>query len=111
MSAAEPVRVARTESFFRDVNERIAEAAKQLGVDSAEFVCECADPECNERFPAQLEEYDEVRADGRRFLVAPGHDEPEYERLVEVNGNHQVVKKDQDARVAAEVSRLNPRPN
>lgn|ERR671922_2697232 len=110
MAAAEPIRVARTESLFRDVNERIAEAAKKLGSDYAEFVCECADAECSDRFSAQLEEYDEVRADGRRFLVAQGHEEPEFERVVDRRTGHGIVRKDKDARVAAEVSRLNPRP-
>jgi phosphoribosylaminoimidazole-succinocarboxamide synthase len=111
MAATDSVRVARTESFFRDVNERISEAARKLGADYAEFVCECADAECSERFTAQLEEYDEVRADGRRFLVAPGHEEPQYERVVERNEDHGVVRKDTDASVAAEVLRLNPRPS
>jgi hypothetical protein len=41
--------MAKTESLFRDVNERIATAAGQFGSDDAEFVCECADPTCVER--------------------------------------------------------------
>jgi hypothetical protein len=82
MAATEPVRIARTESLFHEVNERIAEAAGDLGSDYAEFVCECADPACGERFSALLEEYEEVRADGRRFLVAPGHETPTFEQVV-----------------------------
>jgi hypothetical protein len=109
MRSTEPLRVARTESLFRDVNERIAEAAKDLGVSYAEFVCECADPACDERFAAHLEEYEAVRADGRRFLVAPGHEEPSKERVVEVEPEHRVVQKDEEDRVEREVRRLDPR--
>jgi hypothetical protein len=109
MAAVEPMRVARTESLFRDVNERIAETAKRLGAEYAEFVCECADPECGERFQALLEEYEEVRSSGACFLVAPGHEEPKYERTVERSQHHRVVEKDKDPRVEREVSNLDPR--
>jgi hypothetical protein len=109
MRSTEPLRIARTESLFRDVNERIAEAAKELGTSYAEFVCECADPACDERFAAHLEEYETVRSDGRRFLVAPGHDEPAIERVVEVEPDHRVVQKDEDDRVEREVTKLDPR--
>ena len=109
MRSIEPLRVARTESLFRDVNERIAEAAQDLGTSYAEFVCECADPACDERFAAHLEEYETVRADGRRFLVAPGHEEPRFERVVEFEPEHRIVQKDEDDRVEREVEKLDPR--
>jgi hypothetical protein len=109
MRSPEPLRAARTESLFRDVNERIAEAAKGLHTSYAEFVCECADPTCDERFSAQLEEYETVRADGRRFLIVPGHEEPSIERVVDVEGEHRVVQKDEDDRVEREVLELDPR--
>ena len=110
MRSTEPIRVARTESLFRDVNERIAEAVKKLsGSSYAEFVCECADPACGERFAAHLEEYEAVRADSRRFLVAPGHEEPRYERVVEDVNEHRVVQKDKDEKVEREAIALDPR--
>jgi hypothetical protein len=108
MAATEPQRIARTESLFRDVNERIAEAAEDLGSDYAEFVCECADPGCGERFSAHLEEYEEVRADGRRFLLAAGHEQPTFERVVDEEDDHRVVQKDKDERLAREVVKLDP---
>jgi hypothetical protein len=109
MRSTEQLRAARTESLFRDVNERIAEAAEGLHTSYAEFVCECADPTCDERFAAHLEEYEAVRADGRRFLVAPGHEVPDIERVVEVEPEHRVVQKDEDDRIEREVRRLDPR--
>jgi hypothetical protein len=107
--AVEPLRVARTESLFRDVNERIAETAKEIGSDRAVFVCECADPGCDDRFETSLEEYEGVRADGTRFLVSIGHEEPKYEEVVSRNTKYGVVSKDVDDRVKRAVSDLDPR--
>ena len=76
-------RIARTESLFRDVNERIAESARRFDSDHAEFVCECADQACTERVQATLDEYERVREDGTRFLVRPGHEDTRVERVVE----------------------------
>lgn len=107
--ATEINRIARTESLFRDVNERIAEVADRLGSDDAEFVCECADAGCGERVEVPLHEYEQVREDGARFLVAPGHEKPAYEQVVERNGNHQVIAKNKDPRLAEAARELDPR--
>lgn len=102
-------RIARTESLFRDVNERIAEVAGRLGSHDAEFVCECADTGCGERIPVALHEYEQVRADGARFLVAPGHEEPVYERVLMQAPEHQVIAKNKDPRLADAARELDPR--
>lgn len=107
--ATEINRIARTESLFRDVNERIAETAENLGSEDAVFVCECADAACDERLPAQLDEYQQVRADGVRFLVAPGHEEAEYERVLHRNHEYQVVEKSKDRQLGSAVKELDPR--
>ena len=74
-------RIARTESLFRGVNERIATSARRFGGDDASFVCECDDPQCTDRVRVTLAEYEEVRADGASFLVAPGHENSEVEEV------------------------------
>jgi hypothetical protein len=107
--AADPLSVARTESLFRDVNERIAETARRLNAEEAMFVCECADSECGERFEAELADYERVRADGTRFLVAPGHEEPNYEEVIRRRSEYRVVSKDVDDRVKRTVCDLDPR--
>ena len=56
-------RMARTESAFREVNEAIAETAERFEAEEADFVCECADPECAHRMTAALEDYEEVRSE------------------------------------------------
>jgi hypothetical protein len=102
------VKRARTEALFRDVNERIAESAHRFDADSTQFVCECADPNCTHRVEATLDEYEDVRADGATFLLAPGHAQNDIERVVKDRGHFHVVEKVQ-ATVRATVQRLNPR--
>ena len=102
------VKRARTEALFRDVNERIAESAQRFEADSTQFVCECADPNCTHRLEATLDEYEDVRADGATFLLAPGHAHNDIERVLEDRGRFHVVEKVQKT-VRATVQRLNPR--
>jgi hypothetical protein len=99
---------ARTEALFRDVNERIAESAEGFAADHADFVCECGEQACTERVPATLDEYERVRADGRRFLIRPGHENDRIERVVERRPRFAVVEKFH-GRVVAIVRKLDPR--
>jgi hypothetical protein len=85
--------MARTESAFREVNEAIATTAARFDADETDFVCECADPRCAHRLTAELDDYDEVRSEPTRFLLAPGHDLPEIERVVERTDGYHVVEK------------------
>jgi hypothetical protein len=101
-------RLAKNESFFRQVNERINDVADSFQGDHAyEFFCECADPECTERITLTSEDYEWVRAKPTRFVLARGHTAPEIEHVVEREGDHVVVEKlGVAARIAA---KLNPR--
>ena len=101
-------RMARTESAFREVNEAIAETAARFEADEADFICECADPQCAHRVSADLEQYEEVRSDGTHFLLAPDHHEPNVERIVERTGELEVVEKVAPL-MRRIVRRLNPR--
>jgi hypothetical protein len=108
LSEDEQVRRATTESLFRDVNERIAESAQRFDAETTEFVCECADAECAERVEASLDEYEEVRSNGATFLLAPGHEEEDIERVVARHSRFEIVEKIQST-VRATVRRLKPR--
>jgi hypothetical protein len=103
-----PDRVANTESLFRDVNERIAESAQRFDDREAAFVCECADSTCTEPVSASLEKYEQVRTDGTHFLLVPGHEDEQVERVIERKRRYQIVEKFHRA-VAARVRRLDPR--
>jgi hypothetical protein len=102
------IKRARTESLFRDVNERIAESAQRFDADRTDFVCECSDPNCTHRLEASLDEYEDVRADGATFMTTPGHEDADIERVVSLSRRFQVVEKMQRT-VRETVKRLNPR--
>lgn len=93
MTSEEETRIARTESAFRHVNERIAETAENFSSGDAEFICECADADCRERIEAPLEEYEEVRSASTTFLVAEGHEIPAYEHVRQRRRGYLIVEK------------------
>jgi hypothetical protein len=104
---SEELRIAKTQSRFRDVNERIAESADDVGLQQAALVCECADPECGHPIEASLHDYERARSDGALFVVAPEHHVPEHEEVVESRPGYRIVEKLRAAGAAAR--RLNPR--
>ena len=83
----EQARGARTQSLFRDVNERVKEINHMFGevVPLSEWICECCDGTCTERMELMSTEYEAVRSNPRRFAVLPSdqHFNPRIERLVE----------------------------
>jgi hypothetical protein len=105
--AARGQRLGAKEALFREVNERIVEVAEQLlepGDESQpiEFVCECGNASCGEQIELSVEEYERVRAQPARFAVAPGHELPEIERIVERHSRYVVIEKhDPDAEEVA----------
>lgn len=79
---------------FREVNERIAElSAEWQETEMSLFVCECSNPACAEPLQITPAEYEQVRADGARFVVVTGHQLPEVEDVVAGNGRFLVVEK------------------
>ena len=103
----EELRIAKTEASFRDVNERIVETAERIGASEAEVVCECADPDCGERIAAPLEDYEETRADGAHFLVSPGHELNDHERVLKTRPGFRIIAK--LSGLGAVARRLSPR--
>jgi hypothetical protein len=87
------------ETLFREVNERIEELSIGLAGDSEPdeflggFVCECGSDSCVELLNVTHSEYEAVRGDPRRFLIVPGHEDLEAERVVERYERYWVVQK------------------
>jgi hypothetical protein len=101
-------RIGRTESVFREVNERIAETAARFDASETAFICECADPNCTDRVDATLDEYEHARQQGTTFLLVPGHEDERVEAVVERGEDHAVVEKRHPAVVPVALA-LNPR--
>lgn len=109
MTKAQEQRLAENEAFFRGLNENIRGAVDRYGSDghAYSFVCECSDPGCVERVTLSTREYELVRADGTRFVLAPGHQATAIETVVAEQGDHVIVEK---SGLAADVAlALDPR--
>jgi hypothetical protein len=96
-------RRARNEALFREVNERVEEVSNQLSGFADEestttgFVCECSTERCIELVEITPAVYEAVRRDPRRFLVLPGHEDLNVDRVVEKHPGFFVVEKFGDA--------------
>jgi hypothetical protein len=67
----------RKRVLFREVNERIRDVSRRIGfaAGSYEVFCECERADCMLRVEVTGEAFDEIVADGRRYLVATEHEE------------------------------------
>jgi hypothetical protein len=57
------------------------------------FACECDDPSCARPVQLTLPEYERAVAAPDRFMVLPGHEDPEVERIVEEHAGYLIVSK------------------
>jgi hypothetical protein len=101
-------RIAKNEVLFREVNERIEEAAQRASFEGPTvFVCECGSEECAEPLELTLAEYEAVRSQPTQFAVLPGHEMDRIERVVERSNHFVLVEKlNRPAEIA---SQNNPR--
>ncbi len=91
-------RVAKNQSLFREINERMEPSnAAHHWVDPPfpDWVCECARTDCSVAVRLTIAEYESVRSDPARFLIAPSDDHlvPGVEQVVERNERYWVVEK------------------
>jgi hypothetical protein len=89
LSATATRRVATNQATLRRLNEGVD---SEGGSGVIAFRCECGQLGCNRLVPLSRAEYEAVRADARRFVIAPGHLVSELEREVERHGEHAVVE-------------------
>ena len=88
-------RLAKNEALFRDLNERIEQAAGRDtgGSDRFGFVCECSNEDCFELAHMTIYEYERLRGNPLRFVVITGHELPDIEEVVERQPDYLFVKK------------------
>lgn len=86
---------ARNEDIFRELNEHLEAASSGDGGSVKGFVCECSDISCSALLAVPLEDYERVRQDSKRFIVAPGdeHVDPTIEHVVERCSTYWIVEK------------------
>jgi hypothetical protein len=86
--------MARNEALFREVNERIEDVQSGFAAPGrTEFLCECGADDCTQPISLTLAEYERIRQDPKHFVVVPGHDVVDVERVVEQTDRYAVVEK------------------
>ena len=86
----------RNEKLFRTVNNKLRELNVEFegfADETALFVCECSRLECIEQLTVAVAVFDAVCARPGQFVLVPGHELPEIDRVVERNGPYLVVQK------------------
>ena len=84
-------RLAQNEVRFREINEAAQPQRESQG--EGRFVCECADRSCMTWIEVSLDEYEAVRRHPRRFIVAPTHEVPDIETIIDRKPGHFVIEK------------------
>jgi hypothetical protein len=89
-------RLAENEVRFRAINDRVERDLEQVVEDPDEllpFVCECALRTCNATLDLSRAEYERVREQPILFAVAPGHQVPDVEDVIERHERYFVIRK------------------
>jgi len=89
-------RIARNEARFRELNSELERGLASLQRDPEEraaFVCECGRADCSQMVKLPLDEYQRVHVDDEHFVVLPGHEIGDVERVVEEHDDWVVVEK------------------
>ena len=83
------------ETRSRQTNEWIEEANDQLGAGRPmdEYRCECSDGLCAAVISLTRVEYEAVRTNGLRFIIASDHENPELDRLITEHDRYSIVAK------------------
>lgn len=107
MTATDEEKRAENEAAFRQANEAIRAAERELDppLDRVPYLCECDDTRCREPIRLTAAEYEGVRRDGATFVIARGH--PSEGETVEEHDGYLVVRKQDDGGQVARA--LDPR--
>ena len=98
-------RIAKNEVVFRAANREIEHADQESGGGAdqvIEVLCECGRPGCGGVISLTVADYDGVHSQEDRFVVLPGHESTELERVVEERSGYVVVDKFGEAEEIAE---------
>lgn len=95
MSDERARRVGLNEAIFRQVNEQIRSLNNEFGMQESTMtvICECGDADCTDRLELTVATYERVRSDSLLYVVAPGHEIPDVERVVDHVEGYDIVQK------------------
>jgi hypothetical protein len=76
----------RTQSFFREINDHVAELSHEREASPPRFLCECLRIQCGATIVLSLEEYARVRSEQTCFIVLAGHEDAATQQVVARRG-------------------------
>ncbi len=85
-------RLARNEILFREINERLDEMSVPWSK-TTDYLCECSEMSCTKIVELRSDEYERIRSRATVFVVAPGHEKHEIEKVIESNDGYLLVEK------------------
>jgi hypothetical protein len=93
-------RRAENEVVFKERNDAVKNLAKVVLAATRDdfklkFCCECANEDCREMIEMKVGDYERVRGSSREFIIKPGHEQPDIERVVRHHGYNVVEKFEQ----------------
>jgi hypothetical protein len=88
-----PLVAVESQVLYRRVNERILALLSNGNLGRDVFVCECGHAECSQPLELTAAKYEEVRGDGARFVVVPGHEVAGADAVVAATDRCVVVEK------------------
>jgi hypothetical protein len=106
--ANSPEQLVGNQVLQREVNQRIAEIASSSAGDLPEFLCECSRNDCAKTIALSLPEYDRIRSSPNLFVIAPGHERPEVDRVVEARHDSHLVEKTRYLELVSSCGRITP---
>jgi|ERR671910_710751 hypothetical protein len=105
-----PDRVAHNDALFRKANETIREKANECEIDGLlRALCECADTNCRALLYLTHRQYEDIRANPRWFINAPGHHVNEDGSVRIVAEHHRYVIVEKVGEAGEVVEQLDPR--
>jgi hypothetical protein len=98
-------RVTRNEVRARELNERIQESYESHPVDAqTDILCECGIEDCDVFIRITKAEYEDVRADARKFIIERDHLVPDIEDVLFETDRFIVVAKREGAPAAVAIA-------
>ena len=98
----EAERTAQREVVSKDVNDVIVEGLGTETDGTVSVLCECGRDGCYEWLTVDEAVYSSTQDDDTRFVVAPGHERPAFERVIDHCSSYLVVEKFGEAGEAAD---------
>jgi len=86
-------RMRENEERFARANAAISAKADELAVERVPFLCECSDARCTDIISLSLTEYRAAKTQPGAFMLVPGHEDANVERVVRDGDEFVLVEK------------------